>query len=63
VPAVVFRRKRDRAGSDDVFKRSVDERRATEDERPWFLEGDDDAPDLDIQAGIGSNLTDGELDD
>lgn len=55
-------RRRKRPERDDPFRRSLDERRATEDTNPWFL-ADDDAPDLDIQAGIGSNLEDGDLDD
>ena len=59
---VVFGRRKRPKASDDVFKQSIDERRATEDDQPWFL-ADDDAPDLDVEAGIGSNLKDGELED
>lgn len=41
---MAFRRKRR-----DFFKSSVEERRRTEDERPWFLDGDEG--ELDIEAG------------
>ncbi len=37
------------------FKSLSTQRRAEEDERPWF-ERDDDAPELDVETGIGSNL-------
>ena len=39
----------------DVFRRSVAERRATEDERPWFLQ-DDDAPELEVDAGRSASM-------
>ena len=39
----------------DVFKRSVADRRATEDEQPWFLQ-DDDAPELEVEAGRSASM-------
>ena len=42
--------KRRKAGKPDFFRDSVKDRRATEDEQPWFLAADD-APELDIEAG------------
>ena len=39
----------------DDFKALSQERRTVEDERPWF-EGVDEAPELDVETGIGSNL-------
>jgi hypothetical protein len=56
VRAVLRRRKRD---GGDFFKRSVSDRRSTEDETPWFL-AEDDGPELEVEAGISSNLEDGE---
>ncbi|HEU5085163.1 MAG TPA: hypothetical protein VFU14_17610 [Acidimicrobiales bacterium] len=46
----LFRKK-----DEDDFKSMSTQRRTVEDEHPWF-EGDDDAPDLDVETGIGSNL-------
>ena len=42
--------KRRRASKPDFFRDSVKERRATEDDQPWFL-AEDDQSDLDIDAG------------
>ena len=42
--------KRRRAARPDFFRDSVKERRAAEDEQPWFL-AEDAGPDLDIEAG------------
>ena len=41
-------------GKDD-FKSLSKQRRAVEDEQPWFAR-EDDAPELDVETGIGSNL-------
>jgi hypothetical protein len=57
---VLRRRRGEGSGRGDFFRRSVDERRATEDEAPWFL-ADDDGPDLEVEAGIGSNLVEDDL--
>lgn len=46
----LFRRK----GKDD-FKALSKQRRAVEDEQPWFA-AVDDGPELDVETGIGSNL-------
>ena len=46
----LFRKK----GKDD-FKALSKQRRAVEDEQPWFTR-DDDGPELDVETGIGSNL-------
>lgn len=46
----LFRRK----GKDD-FKALSKQRRAVEDEQPWFARADD-GPVLDVETGIGSNL-------
>lgn len=46
----LFRKK----GKDD-FKALSKQRRAVEDEQPWFAR-DDDVPELDVETGIGSNL-------
>ncbi len=46
----LFRRK-----PKDDFKQLAKQRRADEDQTPWFA-GDDDGPELDIETGIGSNL-------
>jgi hypothetical protein len=42
--------KRRKAAKPDFFRDSVKERRAAEDEQPWFLV-DDDGPDLEVEAG------------
>jgi hypothetical protein len=44
----------------DPFDHLADERRAAESEA-WFLQPDD-APQLDVQAGVSSNLRDDDLD-
>ncbi len=41
---------RKRRQSKDVLERELAERRAVEDEQPWFL-AEDDGPDLEIEAG------------
>lgn len=46
----LFRKK-----ADTDFKALSQERRAVEDEEPWFAAGDD-GPELDVETGIGSNL-------
>jgi len=43
----MFGRRRERK---DFLQREADERRAREDEHPWFL-ADDDGPELDVEAG------------
>lgn len=44
----------------DPFDHLADERRRAESETPWFLE-QDDGPELEVQAGISSNLTDADV--
>ncbi len=44
----------------DPFDHLADERRAAESEA-WFLQPDD-GPQLDVQAGVSSNLSDDDLD-
>lgn len=39
----------------DVFDRALAERRAEEDERPWFL-AEDDGPALDVEAGRSARM-------
>ena len=39
----------------DFLAREAAERREVEDEQPWFL-ADDDAPDLDIEAGRSARM-------
>lgn len=48
------------AGARDPFDHLADERRAAEAEA-WFLQPDD-GPELDVQAGVSSNLSDDDLD-
>jgi hypothetical protein len=50
----MFGRKRPR--SRDFFKQAVEDRRSTEDEKPWFL-ADDDAPELDVEAGRSARMS------
>jgi hypothetical protein len=54
------RRKHDSSKSRDPFEHLADERRAAESDEPWFL-GHDDGPELDVEAGISSNLHDEDL--
>jgi hypothetical protein len=49
----MFKRKK-QSGS-DFFKDAVDERRAIEDDQPWFL-ADDDEPELDVEAGRSARM-------
>jgi hypothetical protein len=49
------RKDRERKGGRDPFGHLRDERTRVENDEPWFL-GPDDGPQLDIQAGISSNL-------
>lgn len=44
----------------DPFDHLADERRAAESDA-WFMEPDD-GPDLDVQAGVSSNLSEDDLD-
>jgi hypothetical protein len=41
----------------DFFTRSVEERRAAEDEQPWFL-APDDGPELEVDAGRSARMED-----
>jgi hypothetical protein len=41
----------------DFLAREAAERRKVEDEQPWFL-ADDDAPDLEIEAGRSARMDD-----
>lgn len=43
----------------DPFARAAADRRAVEDEQPWFL-GDDDGPELDVEAGRSARMDDPE---
>jgi hypothetical protein len=52
----VFGRKRQ---PKDPFRRSAADRRAVEDEQPWFLAPDEE-PDLDIEAGRSARMDDPE---
>jgi hypothetical protein len=45
----------------DPFDHLADDRREAESGSPWFL-GPDEGPELDIEAGISSNLSDEDLD-
>ena len=47
--------KRRKQGKGDFFRASADERRAVEDDQPWFLD-DDDAPPLDVEAGRSARM-------
>jgi hypothetical protein len=49
----MFGRKKRQGG--DFFKESVADRRASEDEQPWFL-AEDDGPELDIEAGRSARM-------
>jgi hypothetical protein len=48
---------RKRKPADDFFKRAVAERRAAEDEQPWFL-APDDGPELEVDAGRSARMDD-----
>lgn len=50
------RSRRGRGASRDPFEHLSEERAKAEEGEPWFLSDDDDAPDLNVQAGISSNL-------
>jgi hypothetical protein len=54
------RRKHGSTKNRDPFDHLADERQAAESGEPWFL-GPDDGPDLDVEAGISSNLRDEDL--
>lgn len=49
----MFGRRRRRG--DEVFRRSLEDRRATEDEQPWFL-APDDGPHLEVEAGRSARM-------
>lgn len=44
----------------DPFDHLADERRQAETDSPWFL-GPDDGPELDVEAGVSSNLSDEDI--
>jgi hypothetical protein len=50
----MFGRKR---RADDFFQRSVEDRRASEDEQPWFA-APDDGPELEVDAGRSARMED-----
>jgi hypothetical protein len=50
------RKDRERKGGRDPFGHLSDERAKAETGDPWFLAPDDE-PELDVQAGISSNLS------
>lgn len=52
----MFGRKR---RTDDFFQRSVEDRRATEDEQPWFAIPDD-GPQLEVDRGRSARMEDDE---
>src|SRR5262245_5708928 len=57
-PPMAFGRRKDRVrkgGGRDPFGHLRDERAQAEDGEPWFL-GPDDGPELEVEAGISSNL-------
>jgi hypothetical protein len=56
LPGMVFGRKR--RPSRDPFKQMVTERRATEDERPWFLEADEGEA-LEVDTGRSARMGEG----
>jgi hypothetical protein len=56
-----FGRRKHDSKSRDPFEHLADERRAAESGEPWFLDHDDE-PELDVEAGISSNLRDEDLD-
>lgn len=56
---MAFGRRKRGAGRRDPFVHLADERRAAEAEA-WFLQPDD-APPLDVEAGISSNITDDDI--
>jgi hypothetical protein len=57
------RRKEERRGdSRDPFEHLREERTKAEEEEPWFL-APDDGPELQIETGISSNLTQDDLKD
>jgi len=41
----------------DFFQQSVEDRRATEDEQPWFA-APDDGPELEVDAGRSARMED-----
>jgi hypothetical protein len=57
---MAFGRRKHGSKSRDPFEHLADERRAAESGEPWFL-GPDDGSDLDVEAGISSNLRDEDL--
>ncbi|HEY8526006.1 MAG TPA: hypothetical protein VIL48_13640 [Acidimicrobiales bacterium] len=59
--ALSRRRKRKDPAERDPFGHLAEERRAAESGEPWFL-APDDGPELDVEAGISSNLRDEDLD-
>ncbi len=48
----MFKRRRERK---EFLQQEADERRQREEEHPWFL-GDDDGPELDIEAGVSARM-------
>jgi hypothetical protein len=59
---MAFSRRKDRGrrGGRDPFGHLQDERAQAESGDPWFL-APDDGPELDVQAGISSNLEQDDL--
>jgi hypothetical protein len=53
-PAHMFGRTR---RAKDFFQQSVEDRRATEDEQPWFA-APDDGPELEVDAGRSARMED-----
>jgi hypothetical protein len=56
-----FGRRKHEHKSRDPFGHLADERQAAESGEPWFA-GPDDAPELEVEAGISSNLDEDDLD-
>jgi hypothetical protein len=56
------RRELGKADSRDPFEHLREERSKAEEEEPWFL-APDDGPELHIETGISSNLSEDDLED
>lgn len=54
------KKKQDRKASRDPFAHLRDDRTTAEDGDPWFL-GPDDGPELHVETGISSNLSEDDL--
>ena len=57
------RQRKGRGSRRDPFEHLREERERVESGEPWFQMPDHDAPDLDVQAGISSDLSEDDLAD